>query len=70
MCGTKTACSNDESLHGMMVRDIISATDEVEDGGEIRTESRGLASPAPACFLKHLFVQSEAESRKFQGFCI
>ena len=54
------------SLRGMMVRDIVSATDEVEDGGAIRTESKGLASPAPACFLKHLFVQSEAESRKFR----
>ena len=53
------------SLHGMMVRDIVSATDEVEDGGALRTESRGLASPAPACFLKRLFVQSEAESRNF-----
>ena len=30
------------SLRGMMVRDIVSATDEVEDGGAIRTESRGL----------------------------
>ena len=54
------------SLRGMMVRDIVSAIDEVEDGGAIRTESRGLASPAPACFLKRLFVQSEAESRNFR----
>ena len=54
------------SLRGMMVRDIVSATDEVEDGGAIRMESKGLASPAPACFLKHLFVQSEAELRNFQ----
>ena len=54
------------SLHGMMVRDIVSATDEVEDGEAIRTESKGLASPVPACFLKHLFVQSEVESRKFR----
>ena len=53
------------SLRGMMVRDIESATDKVEHGGAISTESRGLASPAPACFLKCLFVQSKAESRKF-----
>ena len=39
---------------------------EVEDGGAMRTESRGLVSPAPACFLKRLFVQSEAESRNFR----
>ena len=38
----------------------------MEDGGAIRTESRGLASPAPTCFLKRLFVQSEAELRNFQ----
>ena len=38
----------------------------VEDGGAIRTESRGLASPAPASFLKRLFVQSEAEPRNFR----
>ena len=54
------------SLLEMMVRDIVSATNEVEDGGAIRTESRGLASPAPASFLKRLFVQSEAESRNFR----
>ena len=54
------------SLLEMMVRDIVSATDEVEDGGAIRVESRGLASPAPACFLKRLFVQSEAESINFR----
>ena len=54
------------SLRGMMVRDIVSATDEVEDGGAIRTESSGLASPAPACFLKRLFVQTKAELRKFR----
>ena len=38
---------------------------EVEVGGAIKMESRGFASPAPTCFLKRLFVQSEAESRKF-----
>ena len=39
----------------------------MEDGGAIRTESRGLVSPAPTYFLKRLFVQSEAELRNFQG---
>ena len=45
---------------------ILEVMHKVEDGGAIRMESRGLASPASTCFLKHLFVQSEAESRKFQ----
>ena len=37
----------------------------MEVGGAIITES-GLASPTPACFLKRLFVQSEAELRNFR----
>ena len=44
---------------------LVLTMHKVEDGGAIRTESRGLASPAPACFLKCLFVQSEVESRYF-----
>ena len=50
-------------------KQLVLTMHEVEDGGAIRTESRlsrGLASPAPACFLKRLFVQSEAESRNFR----
>ena len=55
------------SLHGMMIRDIVSATDEVEDGGAIRMDSRGLVSPAACLFPKAFVCTKRGGVEKFSG---
>ena len=54
------------SLLEMMVRDIVSATDKVEDGGAIRTESRACVTCA-RLFPKAFVCTKQGGVEKFSG---